>query len=117
VEELSRAQRLAALAVLGLAEGASADQVTRAYRSLAKQTHPDATGHSEAEALQRFAAIHDAYERLCEAPTPQPGRLRPRRDGAEPRSVDFSWPRPPIVAGPVTITALPDAQPSSGGPR
>ncbi len=47
---------------LGLARGATLDEVKRAYRLLAKINHPDAAG---AGALPRFLAIQAAYERLA----------------------------------------------------
>lgn len=47
---------------LGLARGASLDEVKRAYRRLAKANHPDAAG---AGALARFLAIQAAYEQLA----------------------------------------------------
>jgi hypothetical protein len=47
--------------VLGLPRGASQDEVKRAYRRLAKQHHPDATG---GRTLARFLEIQAAYEQL-----------------------------------------------------
>jgi hypothetical protein len=47
--------------VLGLARGATLDEVKRAYRRLAKINHPDAAGES---ALPKFLAIQGAYEQL-----------------------------------------------------
>jgi len=46
---------------LGLARGATRDEVRRAYRRLAKIHHPDVAGES---ALPRFLAIRAAYEQL-----------------------------------------------------
>jgi hypothetical protein len=51
--------------ILGLARGASLDEVKRAYRRLAKANHPDAAGSG---ALTRFLAIQAAYEQLVEGP-------------------------------------------------
>ena len=45
--------------VLGLAPGASADEVKRAYRAKAHLHHPDHGGDPA-----KFRAVHDAYERL-----------------------------------------------------
>ena len=47
--------------VLGLNPGASAADVKRAYRALAKANHPDSAGE---RALPRFLAIQAAYEQL-----------------------------------------------------
>ncbi|MBI2781449.1 MAG: J domain-containing protein [Chloroflexi bacterium] len=46
---------------LGLEPGASAAEVKRAYRLLAKAFHPDSAGEA---AVPRFLAIHAAYEQL-----------------------------------------------------
>jgi DnaJ domain len=46
---------------LGLARGASLEEIRRAYRALAKVNHPDAGGPA---ALPRFLAIQAAYEQL-----------------------------------------------------
>jgi Meckel syndrome type 1 protein len=62
---------------LGLARGASIDEVKRAYRRLAKANHPDAAG---ASALPRFLAIQAAYEQLVEGKVAGNGR----RPGAAP---------------------------------
>ena len=51
--------------VLGLARDASADEVRRAYRKLARQYHPDVTKNSDAE--NRFKEINEAYEILSNA--------------------------------------------------
>jgi curved DNA-binding protein CbpA len=47
---------------LGLARGATLDEVKRAYRRLAKANHPDAAGEA---ALPRFLAIQAAYDRIA----------------------------------------------------
>ncbi len=52
--------------VLGLARGASADEVRRAYRRLVKENHPDSAGE---KALPRFLAIQAAYETLAGGPS------------------------------------------------
>jgi len=46
---------------LGLARGASIDEIKRAYRRLAKIHHPDAAGEKD---VPRFLAIQAAYEQL-----------------------------------------------------
>lgn len=75
--------------VLGVRRGATADEIRRAYRRLARQHHPDLT--SEPDGPQQFAAVSRAYEILRDpvqrarydhvvAPPPTPRlRDRPRR--------------------------------------
>ena len=55
---------------LGVAPGASLNEIRSAYRRLAKQYHPDSAGE---RAVPRFLAIQAAYERLVDGD----GRLRP----------------------------------------
>ena len=50
---------------LGVARGASADEIKRAFRRLAMQYHPDRNKEPEAEA--RFKQISEAYEVLSDA--------------------------------------------------
>ncbi|MDJ0665733.1 MAG: DnaJ domain-containing protein [Desulfobacterales bacterium] len=54
--------------VLGVAPGASQDDIRRAYRRLAAQYHPDKVAHLGADlrqlAEQKFKAIQAAYEML-----------------------------------------------------
>src|SRR5438094_1484508 len=53
-------------AVLGLQKGATEKEITRAYRKLAKQHHPDANaGNKEAE--EKFKDISAAYDVLGDA--------------------------------------------------
>jgi len=51
---------------LGVAEKATADEVKKAYRKLAKQYHPDTTGGDKAKE-SRFKDISNAYEVLGDA--------------------------------------------------
>lgn len=60
--------------VLGVAPGATVNEVKSAYRRLVKQWHPDTAGE---RALPRFLAIQAAYERLVDGE----GRLRAARAG------------------------------------
>lgn len=113
-----RRDRAAALDVLGLPNGATPEQVTRAYRRLARSTHPDVTGATDPTAGDRFAAISDAYHRLTTAPSPPPILAhspvqRPVHSRAQgPTTARPGWlagspaARPPIVAGPVFVTPL-----------
>ena len=50
-------------AVLGVPRGASADEVKRAFRKLAKAHHPD-RNHDDPSAKERFNAVNTAYEIL-----------------------------------------------------
>src|SRR5262245_56025985 len=61
---------------LGLARGATRDEIRRAYRRLAKIHHPDAAGSG---ALPRFLAIQAAYEQLIVRSGGRPGRTSPGR--------------------------------------
>jgi DnaJ-class molecular chaperone len=51
---------------LGVAEKATADEIKRAYRKLAKQNHPDSTGGDKAKE-SRFKDISNAYDVLGDA--------------------------------------------------
>jgi curved DNA-binding protein CbpA len=105
---------------LGLAPGATQDEIRRAYRRLAKLNHPDAAGDA---ALPRFLAIQAAYDQLA-----GPGRIR--RVGARPpsRATDpgpAGEPREPWRADPGRARAsgradgrrTPGARPSGAAPR
>ena len=52
--------------VLGVSEKASADEIKKAYRKLAKANHPDSTGGDKAKE-QRFKQISAAYDVLGDA--------------------------------------------------
>jgi molecular chaperone DnaJ len=51
--------------VLGVGRNASADEIKRAYRTLARQYHPDVNREDHAE--ERFKEINEAYEVLSDA--------------------------------------------------
>jgi hypothetical protein len=71
---------------LGVAPGASLNEIKSAYRRLVKRYHPDAAGE---RALPRFLAIQAAYERLVDGE----GHLRPG-GGAAPRPGSGAGPAP-----------------------
>ena len=75
---------------LGVAPGASLNEIKSAYRRLVKKYHPDTAGE---RALPRFLAIQAAYERLVDGE----GHLRP-------------------VMGPVRGSAPPPGQPWRADP-
>jgi len=52
-------------AILGVPENADADTIKKAYRKLAKQNHPDATG-GDKKKTERFKDVGDAYEVLSD---------------------------------------------------
>lgn len=64
--------------VLGVAPGASADEVRRAYRRLAKRYHPDSAG---AAASGWFLVVQAAYEAIVRAPA-HDATIRRRSSGA-----------------------------------
>jgi len=50
---------------LGVAEGASADEIKKSYRKLARKYHPDAN-KGDAKAEERFKEISEAYNTLSD---------------------------------------------------
>jgi DnaJ like chaperone protein len=58
------------LSALGLPLEATNEEITSAYRKLAREHHPDRVAHGPRQAIDeattRFRAIHDAYEALRE---------------------------------------------------
>jgi molecular chaperone DnaJ len=53
-------------AILGVPQNADADTIKKAYRKLARQNHPDATG-GDKKKTERFKEISDAYAVLSDA--------------------------------------------------
>ena len=82
--------------LLGLTPDASPEDLTRAYRRLARQIHPDVT--DDPAAAEHFRALTAAYHRLlaaAAAPRPRSVPVPVRR--TQPPG------RPPLVAGPVHV--------------
>lgn len=52
--------------VLGVSKGASADEIKRAHRKLARQYHPD-MNKSNASATEKFKEVQEAYDVLSDA--------------------------------------------------
>jgi molecular chaperone DnaJ len=52
--------------VLGIARGASQDEVKSAYRKLAKEYHPDRNPDNRSEAEEKFKELSEAYEVLAD---------------------------------------------------
>jgi curved DNA-binding protein CbpA len=101
---------------LGLARGASLDDVKRAYRRLAKANHPDAAGES---ALPRFLAIQAAYDQIAgpNARTRRPGGGGAGGGGAGgPGAARRAWEADPDRAG-ATHRAYGGRPRSRPGPR
>jgi molecular chaperone DnaJ len=70
-------------AILGVPENADANTIKRAYRKLAKQNHPDATG-GDKKKTERFKEIGDAYAVLSDTKKRQEyDRLRRAPVGAD----------------------------------
>jgi hypothetical protein len=87
---------------LGLEPGASLAEVKRAFRRLAKQSHPD---HAGSGSLETFLAVKAAYEWIVAHPLPtRPGG--PRSDAVPRTTVARSVRRaPPMTARPVHASA------------
>lgn len=88
---------------LGLSPGASADDIRRAYRRLAKANHPDSAGE---KALPRFLAIQAAYELLA-------GVAGTRRAGARPTGARTT-PREPWRPDPERARATREGRSAAG---
>ena len=52
--------------VLGVEKTATADEIKKAYRKLAKKYHPDANSDNKEEAEKKFKEIAEAYEILSD---------------------------------------------------
>ena len=50
--------------VLGVSKTATAEELKKAYRQLAKKYHPDANPDNKSEAEAKFKEVNEAYETL-----------------------------------------------------
>ena len=99
----------AALALLGLGADADSDQLRRAYRRLARATHPDVS--PTADAAARFDALTRAHRLVAEAVRPPEGERTATPVPSPPLSgtslghwrARDAW----IVVGPVRVDPLP----------
>src|SRR5512143_1193528 len=64
LEALMAARKRDYYEVLGVAKGAGADDIKKAYRKLARQYHPDVNKSHDAEA--KFKELNEAYEVLSD---------------------------------------------------
>jgi len=96
-----------AFELLGIPEGSDRDTIARAYRRLARTTHPDVS--ADRDASERFASLTEAYRIAASAPA-QTGAASTPADVGVGVPVRRAWSthEPPIVAGPVRVRPLSD---------
>jgi hypothetical protein len=109
-------------AVLGVAPGAPADELTAAYRHLAKRWHPDRNPAQRAEAERRMAEINAAYELLRSERWQDRHRHGAGRPGSGPAAGQRDWSRVPYMTAPaprrrVAGDWLPEATRRALGPE
>jgi len=104
------------LALLGLRAGADRNAITRAYRRLARRTHPDRS--DAADASSRFDDLTAAYRRALEAAPrtavtaatapPRASEVAPTRGSDVVVSAGaFRLRGPTIIVGPVRVDPTP----------
>ncbi len=76
--------------ILGLAPGAPLAEIKRAYRTLAKQYHPDL--NKAPDAAERFIEVNEAYEFLLRLHTVPPPRSRTARAATHRRRPHYRQP-------------------------
>jgi curved DNA-binding protein len=91
---------------LGVARDASADDIRKAYKKLARKYHPDIS--KESDAAERFKQVNEAFEVLSD---PQKRTMYDRfgtaRPGAAgPQGQTYTWGGPTGGAGPVDLEQL-----------
>ena len=103
---------------LGLPRGATADDVRKAYRRLAREHHPDANPEDPA-AEERFKGIQQAYEILSK---PEKRRAYDARSRPSPRGKRAGAPRRTggragRSAGTINLSDLISRRSNASGPR
>ena len=73
--------------VLGVSRDATADDIKRAYRQRARESHPDISEDHDAE--ERFKSVNEAYEVLSD---PQRREMYDRFGTADPRAAGYGDP-------------------------
>ncbi len=71
-------------AILGVSRDASVEEIKKAYRRRARETHPDVAGHEEAE--DSFKQVNEAYDVLSD---PQRRATYDRYGTTDPRAAGF----------------------------
>ena len=70
--------------VLGVARDAGPDEIKKAFRSRAREVHPDTSDHDDAE--ERFKKLNEAYEVLSD---PEKRQMYDRFGTADPRATGY----------------------------
>ncbi len=66
LSERQRKEYLAAIQLLGLAPGASLEEIKTAFRNAVKTSHPDVNPEAEPVASEKFVSLTAAYEKLLD---------------------------------------------------
>lgn len=78
--------------ILGVEKTATADEIKKAYRKLAKKYHPDANSDNKEEAEKKFKEIAEAYEVLSDdTKRKQYDNFRPCRNRPEGHGGYYSY--------------------------
>ncbi|XP_070570864.1 dnaJ homolog subfamily C member 22-like [Ptychodera flava] len=80
VQSLDPLGEMNAHQVLGLEPGASQEEITKRYRKLAKEWHPDRHKENKGEAEEKFIEIQKAYETLSDIKAKRARRNRRSQD-------------------------------------